>query len=397
MSSGDESKRMEAITYSLIDNNNSSKVSVKYYSDVDYFTNVILEEAEHRGITKIVNDLCSYITENEIETPRLNEEYIFEILALGVLWEIYTQNAKCFPEPLFEVFNWLYRIRSNNTTLKPFIDWLRGMLMPLLKLQDISRSDSYSLQNFSKLIQWLTATGEFNEEVKRLHNIYTFFSIKEHETVRLYLIKILEFAHWFKEESKTTLGMYTKNVGGFLTGDYQRYRFREDAIFCGRQEVEYHLNMICANIMNRAFRHNFGATKRKVVLLPLCMSKNANRGCQANRCGWDITCTGCSEDCNINEIRKMGLSAGFDVRIVPHSSNFTKWLEQWKNQNHTGVVGVACVLNLLTGGYEMRGLDIPGQCVLLDYCGCKKHWRRENFATRLEIAQLMSILDITNP
>jgi hypothetical protein len=152
--------------------------------------------------------------------------------------------------------------------------------------------------------------------------------------------------------------------------------------------------MVGANIMNNAFRQEFSVTRRKIVLLPLCMSKNANRGCQARRSGLDIICMDCTADCNINEIRKIGVATGFDVRIVPHSSNFTKWLEQWKNQSHTGVVGVACVLNLLTGGYEMKGLNIPAQCVLLDYCGCQKHWCRKELPTRLGVAQLMTTLGV---
>jgi hypothetical protein len=60
----------------------------------------------------------------------------------------------------------------------------------------------------------------------------------------------------------------------------------------------------------------------------------------------------------------------------------------------TGVVGVACVLNLISGGWLLDGMGISAQCVLLDYCGCKNHWSRENIPTEINIKQLKKVLDI---
>jgi hypothetical protein len=80
------------------------------------------------------------------------------------------------------------------------------------------------------------------------------------------------------------------------------------------------------------------------------------------------------------------------VYVIPHSSDFTKWLERWKDTREVGVVGVACVLNLFTGGYEMKDLNIPSQCVLLDYCGCQNHWHHEGIPTDIDQKQLLQTL-----
>jgi hypothetical protein len=40
----------------------------------------------------------------------------------------------------------------------------------------------------------------------------------------------------------------------------------------------------------------------------------------------------------------------------------------------------------------MKRLNISSQCVFLDYCGCKKHWDTDGFATSLNIAQLKRIV-----
>jgi hypothetical protein len=78
--------------------------------------------------------------------------------------------------------------------------------------------------------------------------------------------------------------------------------------------------------------------------------------------------------------------------MVPHSSGFSRWLERWQHEPDTGVVAVACLLNILPGGYEMRARRIPSQCVPLDYPGCDKHWRRDRLPTGLNEGQLVWIV-----
>ena len=78
--------------------------------------------------------------------------------------------------------------------------------------------------------------------------------------------------------------------------------------------------------------------------------------------------------------------------MIPHSSDFTTWLGRWRDTQKVGVVGVACMLNLFTGGYEMKDLNIPAQCVLLDRCGCKQHWHPEGIPTSLDRQQLLQTL-----
>ncbi len=46
-------------------------------------------------------------------------------------------------------------------------------------------------------------------------------------------------------------------------------------------------------------------------------------------------------------------------------------------QRKIGPAAVACLLNLVQGGYEMRELNIPAQCVLLTFCGYQKHWDKD--------------------
>ena len=63
-----------------------------------------------------------------------------------------------------------------------------------------------------------------------------------------------------------------------------------------------------------------------------------------------------------------------------------------KSENkNTGYIEVACVLNLLEGGYAMKNLELPAQCVFLDYCGCINHWHPLGTPTNLNRKHLKNI------
>ena len=57
-----------------------------------------------------------------------------------------------------------------------------------------------------------------------------------------------------------------------------------------------------------------------------------------------------------------------------------------------GVTALACILNILPGGYEMRARGIASQCVPLDYPGCRKHWDRAGISTGVNEERLVQIV-----
>ena len=52
------------------------------------------------------------------------------------------------------------------------------------------------------------------------------------------------------------MGSSTEEVNGFLILANEKYRYR-DYISCRKKEVEYHLNMVGAEIMNNSYREEF--------------------------------------------------------------------------------------------------------------------------------------------
>ncbi|HEX3013208.1 MAG TPA: DUF116 domain-containing protein, partial [Methanobacterium sp.] len=87
--------------------------------------------------------------------------------------------------------------------------------------------------------------------------------------------------------------------------------------------------------------------------------------CRAKDTNLGLRCTECSKSCNVHKLTKMGDKYGFEVYIVSHeSSAFSKSTKE--DRNELGIVGVACVSNLIAGGWKAGSLGIPAQCVLLD-------------------------------
>ncbi|MGE5317812.1 MAG: DUF116 domain-containing protein, partial [Chloroflexota bacterium] len=183
----------------------------------------------------------------------------------------------------------------------------------------------------------------------------------------------------------------TENVRPFLRNAADTYKWREDRISCTRSEEEYHLNMVGAELMNRAFRQDFENTDKKAVLLPGCMRKSPFSNCKASKVPGGLKCEGCTPGCRVNELRKTGRKNGFDVYVIPHASDLSQWSPS-KRKDSLGVVASACLTTLVEGGWELKRYGVPAQCVVLEYSGCKKHWHPEGIETEINPEILLHLI-----
>lgn len=383
------------ITYSLL---NGQKYSNQYYETISDFSDEVLVEM-HQHLTNAVTGFIRYLIDTQIEAPRNVDEYFLELLVLGVLWRVYVPGVvEIDPRP-FKTISFLTGIRKNNRLLKPAVDWLRGILGALFLLPDAHHSTAaLNVQTLSKLLDWLAATGDFPDEVKRLRNWQDFLSHKTTEEVMLVLNQILALAEWFDCRSLEVLGTFTPNVEHFLANSHHLHHWLEDRYLTGRQRVEYHMTMVSTEILNRTMENRFLDCNRHVVILPPCMCA-PKESCQAQLQAFGYACAHCSPHCRVHQITMLGQKHGFDVLVMPDelevfSSSGDKKSSADKILNQSiGVVGVSCPLTNPGGHWHMRELDVPVQGVLLDYCGCEWHWGlEEHFPTDTNIKELMKIL-----
>ena len=361
---------MEIITYSL---KNTDKKSDRFYEDLADYTTLVLQEG-YSQLGALVEEFQSWISGKELEAPRTTPERIFDLLVLGVLWLVHNHEIDQTSPRFQRLLGRLAVLRKRRPLLKPGIDLLRGWIggFSLHAGQDGNRSLPLTTETLKALVVWLSASGDFKEEVRRLEIWAQFFA--ENANYTKYYAIIIEYAKYFNNSSLETLGKYTPNVEIFLAKTHPAYRWREDFIFTGRQRVEYHLYMVGMEVMNRAFREAFLKTEKKIIFVPPCMAAPADGKCQAKDTPYGARCAHCTPGCQVNQVTKYGEKYGIQVFMIPDSFSPLESSANHKQSKNLGVVGVSCPLTIISGGYEMKRLGIPAQGVLLDHCGCSWHW-----------------------
>lgn len=377
---------MKFITYGLFDESNSPD---NFYKVLEVFTdrflNTIIKNS--RGI---IDEFMDFQRKNQ-KNLRSLEEYLLDLIFLGIAWNNYVNYAVNFDVSHKEIFKGLIKARRQGGVLKIVADGVRGVLSTIFLNKRTSRGVKVSLGNLSRLLEWLSATGEFTYEVKRLYEWENFLGSKEEETAVATINKFIKIAKQFDQESSTALGVYTANVEVFLKNHKKSYNLREDYIFCGRRRNEYHLNMFGAELLNRTYKKEFLETSEKLLLLPACMRIVQRADCKAVKTSRGLSCAKCSLNCEVAKLTSYGEKYNFKVLIIPHESDA---FSSSVNKSSTGIIGVACVLNLIEGGLKAIELGYVPQCVFLDYCGCSNHWDNEGIATSISINKLMETLKI---
>lgn len=371
--------------YNLISRKENSDL---FYLQLEKASKLVIEMGMNHFKTDIINFRESgHVSHKGMK--KSDNELLLEILMIGTFWNSYEGKWRWNIQLIAPLFNSLYKLRS--TFLKESADKLRGKLGAMLLNRPNRENQPFEIDNFCNMVRWLSATGDFKMEVKMMNNWIDFLYSDIKRNSYEFLAEASAYASWFETYTKNQFEGYTENVTAFLQNNKKVYRGREDQFFCTRSQVEYHLNMVGAQIMNDSLKSEFLQTQNKIILLPTCMVKNSN--CKATVKGNSIICQHCTPDCNVSKTSNEMKKVGVDTVLIKHSSDFSKWLKPWANQKSTGLIGTACVLNLLGGGYEMKQLGIPSQCVFLDSCGCKKHWDKTGIPTQINIEKAKKLVN----
>jgi hypothetical protein len=203
--------------------------------------------------------------------------------------------------------------------------------------------------------------------------------------------RVVAFAIEFGEASRACLGRFTERVDRFLRIELAGRGPREDSVQCSRRRLEYHFNMVGAEILNRAWRQDFLACRRHVVVLPGC-ARRRQSDCAALRTDTELRCSHCTADCSVAAATEIASRHGGEAIAVLHGSDFGRFLRSPALAGgDVGIVGVACVPGLVGAGWRARAEGLPAQCVLLQSSGCG-HWRKRPEPTALDLRELGRIL-----
>ena len=348
-----------AFVYDLRLNGGDSRA---FYSDVSAFADRVLAEIDRCAAAALDAYSC-YVTGTLHEAPRSRGEYALELVSVGMAIRLYGNAAATTPQWVVDFARRLFQLRRRAKPLKPAVDFLRAglfqlCLRPRMRVTtSASPDEAFDPNQLARLIAWMQGTGEFEQEWRRLDNWLRHWSGLSSGEPSQWIAVSLRLFDWFAAEAEVALGKYTAGVTPFLQTRWAKRFWREDQIFCGRRTAEYHLGMVAAEVMNHGLCADFHQRPRKVVLVPACMRGPRAATCKAVTRDLDILCAGCDPLCAVNQVTRRMRAEGIAVYIVPHSSGFSRWLERWQNDPAVGVTAVACMMNILAGGYEMRARD----------------------------------------
>lgn len=372
-------------TYSLKLENKSS---IDYYEDSKVAKDLFMNKVSNK-CSEFINEFMMFIESNKIEKLRSREEYLIEIILIGIFLNEYIDNARAFKYKFNCIFTTLNNMRKNEI-LKMKVDKIRGILNTKILLKSKKINKEVSIKDIEYIIKWLEASGDFNEEVIRIKRWYSFLSQLKDE----YISEFMRLSNFCIDNlyniSETILSKYVVGVELYLK-EYKKYhKNKEDIIYCGKSKLQYYFNMVCSQIMNDIYKNRFLKTREKIIFLPSCMRQNKSK-CLGIKSERGFTCKGCSKNCNVNIINDLGKELNYSTYVVPHESSFLKLKDSDKTE--TGIIGVACVLNLISGGWKALRMGFIPQCVILDECGCSKHWLEHSEMSYANIDYIKKIIN----
>ncbi|MGC4065580.1 MAG: DUF116 domain-containing protein [Polyangiaceae bacterium] len=357
-----------------------------YLNDVAELTEEVLEKGEL--LRSLTSEYGRYVAQTEGREPRSHEESVLELLMLGVLWRARGREVALHSPAQKMLVHEIVRERraglgkrrdGTQNVLLDFEDPLaRGSLDPRL-------SDLVALSHF------LTATGEYDDEVKRLEDWLRFFA-RRTTRIGTELQLVVAIASDFEIRAKHWLGMYTDEINPFLLQRFPGYVAREDAAQCSRRRLEYHLNLMGAELLNRIWQKEFLATDEQIVVLPGCLRSGDDAQCRARRTETELHCTHCTKGCWVSEATRIAARFGKPTVAVVHGSDFSRFLDAaLARGRRTGIVGIACAPGILGAGFRAKDLGLPAQCIVLDASGCH-HWRDAAAPSGFSLDELARIL-----
>jgi hypothetical protein len=145
---------------------------------------------------------------------------------------------------------------------------------------------------------------------------------------------------------REVLSEYLGDVGGHIRSVSLHRRLTDRPVLTSREQ--YYLYMMEFELVNRVHIDRFRKANFKIALLPYCL-KESQEDCRARQDEFDYRCMGCLRTCYIHRISRILKEKGINPYIL--SQGRVKHLLEAMHRKHggIGVLGIACVVELVWG------------------------------------------------
>jgi uncharacterized protein len=272
--------------------------------------------------------------------------------------------------------------------LSPSEYGLELLYIGVLYISCAKKEDNTYIKQLEDIYAWLSNTKEYEEIADRLQKWIIFW--KSAGSINQDFPNIIGLTNEFLQMSENGLCQYTFHASEFIRNAELDLKDREDYVFITRCINEYYINMVGAQILNQVYRKEFKQVDKVYIFVPGCMAAKMDQ-CKAVTGKMGYTCAKCTASCPVNQISQIGEKYHAETVIVYHGSELYHTKISSTEMSY-GVIGIACVLELISGGFKAEELGYVPQCVLLNYCGCKQHWSSEGLVTDINRSRLEQLL-----
>jgi hypothetical protein len=155
-------------------------------------------------------------------------------------------------------------------------------------------------------------------------------------------------------------------------------------------EEQYHLAMVEIELVNRIYAARFRSCNKKYAFLPHCL-RDLDAECRSAQRDIDYVCKGCSENCNVNHASKSLRLHGVKPYIWMTADLGALFRRVKKEGDSIGVLGIACVPELVRGMRMCLKHDVPVVGIPLDANRCARWWG-EFHQNSVNLGKLESLL-----
>lgn len=378
---------MKGITYFL---GNCETDVLRYYSAADTTGHKLINSIKLDN-EKYIEDYMLFIEENSVENTRSWHEYMLEIVLIGIFKKEYMKYAYEYKGSRGRILRLLDRFRRIKG-VKGYCDAVKGRILSSLSpAKDISQRYT-AAEELNILIRWMDDLGDFKEEMYRIKNWYLFLMTKSQEYVEDFIASAQVTVEKLQEVGDRYLYRYVEGLDSFLEDCREVYRGREDLFYCSRSRIQYYFNIVGSEIMNEIYEKEFCRTHEKMILMPGCMRQNEEK-CRSVDTDKGKRCCKCNSNCNVNKVTVKAETYKAEAYVIEHETSLFGFRDI--REKKVGVVGIACVLNLMSGGWKALRLGFIPQCVVINCCGCH-HWLQKPIMTEISIRRLERILNKCN-
>lgn len=160
-------------------------------------------------------------------------------------------------------------------------------------------------------------------------------------------------------------------------------------LFTSREQ--YYLYLIEFELVNRIHRERFLAASYRIALLPYCL-KERQSDCKARPDEIDYECRRCLKTCYINQVSALLRDHGVHPYIWSRTSLKTMFRKLITKHGSIGVLGIACIVELIRGMRRCMKAGLPVMGIPLNANRCAR-WMDELHDTSVDLAALEKILN----